>query len=94
MLTLNAANGERRSRGLDRSPTRSAWGTYARGRSVAGVGERRRSLGQDVTRSSKVHPSAGRGGAKTLRYGAFYLVGRDAGADAIKALKPGDVGLR
>ena len=35
----------------------------------------------------EVHHAAGSG---AIPDGAFYLVGRDAGADAIKALKPGD----
>ena len=85
ILTVNAANG-------GGTPANSvvaytpAWGSQIRGRGMAGVANVAEVLVQD-DKVVQVNPSAGSG---AIPDGAYYLVGRDAGADAIKALKPGD----
>ena len=64
----------------------AAWGTQIRGRGMAGVANVAEVLVSD-DKVVSVNPAAGSG---AIPAGAYYLVGRDAAADAIKALKPGD----
>src|SRR3954469_19158814 len=64
----------------------SAWGSATRARSFAGATNVAEVLVQDG-KVVQVNSSAGSG---AIPDGAFYLVGRDAGADAIKGLAPGD----
>ena len=85
ILTLNAANSGGVPAGSIIAYT-SAWGSQIRSRSVAGVANVAEVLVQD-DKVVEVHNAAGTG---AIPDGAYYLVGRDAGADAIKALKPGD----
>ncbi|HEY6891151.1 MAG TPA: phosphodiester glycosidase family protein [Solirubrobacter sp.] len=85
ILTLNAASSGGVPAGSIIAYT-SAWGSQIRSRSVAGVANVAEVLVQD-DKVVEVHNSAGTG---AIPDGAYYLVGRDAGADAIKALKPGD----
>ena len=85
VVTLNAASSGGIPAGSIIAYT-SAWGSQIRGRSVAGVANVAEVLVQDG-KVVEVHTAAGSG---AIPDGAFYLVGRDAGADAIKALKPGD----
>ncbi len=85
VVTLNAASSGGIPAGSIIAYT-SAWGGQIRGRSVAGVANVAEALVQDG-KVVEVHTAAGSG---AIPDGAFYLVGRDAGADAIKALEPGD----
>src|SRR5262249_6177078 len=85
VVTLNAASSGGVPAGSIIAYT-SAWGSGIRSRSVAGVANVAEVLVQDG-KVVEVHNSAGSG---AIPDGAFYLVGRDAGADAIKALQPGD----
>ncbi|WP_053226437.1 phosphodiester glycosidase family protein [Solirubrobacter soli] len=85
VVTLNAASSGGVPAGSIVAYT-SAWGSQIRGRSFAGVANVAEVLVQDG-KVVQVNNAAGTG---AIPDGAFYLVGRDAGADAIKALKPGD----
>ncbi len=85
VVTLNAASSGGIPAGGIIAYT-SAWGSQTRGRSVAGVADVAEALVQDGN-VVDVHTAAGSG---PIPDGAFYLVGRDAGADAIKGLEPGD----
>jgi hypothetical protein len=85
ILTINAANAGGTPANSIVAYT-SAWGTQIRGRGMAGVANVAEVLVQD-DKVVQVNPGAGSG---AIPDGAYYLVGRDAGADAIKALKPGD----
>ena len=85
VVTLNAASSGGVPAGSIIAYT-SAWGSQIRSRSVAGVANVAEVLVQD-DKVVEVHNAAGTG---AIPDGAYYLVGRDAGADAIKALKPGD----
>ena len=85
VLTINAANAGGTPAGSIVAYT-SAWGNQIRGRGMAGVANVAEVLVKD-DKVVEVHPSAGTG---AIPDGAYYLVGRDAGADAIKALQPGD----
>ncbi|WP_051325134.1 phosphodiester glycosidase family protein [Candidatus Solirubrobacter pratensis] len=85
VVTLNAASSGGVPAGSIIAYT-SAWGSQTRGRSVAGVANVAEVLVQDG-KVVQVNNTAGSG---AIPDGAFYLVGRDAGAAAIKALKPGD----
>ncbi|MBE2319148.1 phosphodiester glycosidase family protein [Solirubrobacter sp. CPCC 204708] len=64
----------------------SAWGTYSRGRGFAGVSN----VAEVLVEDNKVVSVATAPGAGEIPEGAFVLIGRDAAADAIKALAPGD----
>jgi 3',5'-cyclic AMP phosphodiesterase CpdA len=85
VVTLNAASSGGVPAGSIVAYT-SAWGSQIRGRSFNGVANVAEVLVQD----GKVVQVNGATGSGAIPDGAFYLVGRDAGADAIKALKPGD----
>jgi hypothetical protein len=85
VVTLNAASSGGVPAGSIVAYT-SAWGSQIRGRSFAGVANVAEVLVQDG-KVVQVNATAGTG---AIPDGAFYLVGRDAGADAIKALEPGD----
>jgi hypothetical protein len=65
----------------------STWGTYSRARSLSGVANVAEALVQD---GRVVSVNANAVGAGAIPAGAFYLVGREAAADAIRALVPGD----
>jgi hypothetical protein len=85
VVTLNAASSDGVPAGSIVAYT-SAWGSQIRGRSFNGVANVAEVLVQDG-KVVRVNDTAGTG---AIADGAFYLVGRDAGADAIKALEPGD----
>src|ERR1700754_1044433 len=85
VVTLNAASSGGVPAGSIVAYT-SAWGSATRARSFAGVSNVAEVLVQDG-KVVQVNNAAGSG---AIPDGAFYLVGRDAGADAIKALNPGD----
>ena len=65
----------------------SAWGDYSRARGVSGATDVASVLVQD---DKVVTVDAGSAGAGAIPEGAFVLVGREAGATAIRALAPGD----
>src|SRR5690242_8864827 len=85
VVTLNAASSGGVPAGSIVAYT-SAWGSQIRGRSMSGAANVAEVLVQD----GKVVQVSNAAGSGAIPDGAFYLVGRDAGADAIKALKPGD----
>ena len=62
-----------------------AWGTYSRTRGLAGA----TNVAEVLVRANKV-VSVGAPGAGEIPSDGFVLVGRDAAADAIRALAPGD----
>jgi len=64
----------------------SLWGSATRARGVAGASN----VAEALVQGDKVVQVNGAVGAGAIPAGAFYLVGREAAADAIKALKPGD----
>ena len=84
VLTLNAANGGGVPAGSLLAFT-SAWGTYSRARGLAGA----TNVAEVLVRENKV-VSVGAPGAGEIPADGFVLVGRDAAADAIRALAPGD----
>src|SRR5262249_37447482 len=85
VVTLNAASSGGVPAGSIVAYT-SAWGSASRARSFAGVSNVAEVLVQD----GKVVQVNNAAGKSAIPDGAFYLVGRDAGADAIKALHAGD----
>ncbi|GIF73297.1 phosphodiester glycosidase family protein [Asanoa siamensis] len=68
----------------------SAWGTFTRNRSFGGVDPSR--IAEVVVAGGKVVTvtPTGPAGAGELPADGFSLVGRDAAADALRALRPGD----
>ncbi|GAB1824548.1 phosphodiester glycosidase family protein [Herbidospora sp. RD11066] len=90
VLTVNAANPEPHpvpANGM--VAFTSVWGTYSRNRPFIGVDG---DVAEVLVRNDKVvsvTPSAP-AGAGAIPEDGFYLVGRDAAATAIRALKPGD----
>jgi len=64
----------------------SKWGSYSRARSLAGVSNVAEAL---VTDGRVVSVSDG-AGAGEIPAGSYYLVGREAGADALRTLRAGD----
>ena len=84
VLTLNAANGGGVPAGSMLAFT-SAWGTYSRARGLSGA----TNVAEVLVRENKV-VSVGAPGAGEIPADGFVLVGRDAAADAIRALAPGD----
>jgi hypothetical protein len=85
ILTINAANASGIPAGSMVAYT-SAWGSQTRNRGTAGVANVAEVLVQN-DKVVQVNPAAGSG---AIPDGAYYLVGRDGAADAIKALKVGD----
>src|SRR6478609_1638998 len=85
ILTINAANASGVPANSMVAYT-SAWGSQIRSRGTAGVANVAEVLVQD-DKVVQVNNSAGTG---AIPDGAYYLVGRDGAADAIKALKVGD----
>ncbi|RKQ91392.1 3',5'-cyclic AMP phosphodiesterase CpdA [Solirubrobacter pauli] len=86
VLTLNAANGNGVPAGSLLAFTK-AWGTYARNRGLLGVTNVAEVL---VTANKVVSVNPTGTGAGEIPDDSFVLVGRDAAADALRALAPGD----
>src|SRR6478609_6273805 len=85
ILTINAANASGVPADSMVAYT-SAWGSAIRSRGTAGVANVAEVLVQDG-KVVQVNATAGTG---AIPEGAYYLVGRDTAATAIKALNPGD----
>ncbi|MEV4493025.1 phosphodiester glycosidase family protein [Micromonospora coxensis] len=62
------------------------WGSYPRARAVAGAAR----VAEVVVRDGRVVSVAGVAGEGPIPAGSTVLLGRDAGADALAALRPGD----
>ena len=89
MLTINAANGGGvPANGL--VAYTSDWGTYSRSRGFSGVANA--NLAEVLVQNGKVVSVTAQGpaGAGEIPADGFFLVGRDAAATALRALKPGD----
>ncbi|MGP4099874.1 phosphodiester glycosidase family protein [Nonomuraea sp. KM90] len=89
VLSINAANGG----GVPADGLiafTSAWGDYSRNRGLGGVGTDR--IAEVLVENGSVVSVTPNGpaGAGTIPDGGFVLVGRDAAAVAIRALRPGD----
>jgi 3',5'-cyclic AMP phosphodiesterase CpdA len=89
VLSINAANGG----GVPADGMiafTSAWGTYSRNRGLAGVADDQ--IAEVLVENGKVVSVTPNGpaGSGTIPADGFVLVGRDAAATAIRALKPGD----
>ena len=89
VLTINAANGGGvPANGL--VAYTSDWGTYSRSRGFSGVANA--NLAEVLVQNGKVVSVTAQGpaGAGEIPADGFFLVGRDAAATALRALKPGD----
>ncbi|SCG52763.1 phosphodiester glycosidase family protein [Micromonospora coxensis] len=62
------------------------WGSYPRARAVAGAAR----VAEVLVRDGRVVSVAGAAGEGPIPAGSTVLLGRDAGADALAALRPGD----
>jgi exopolysaccharide biosynthesis protein len=90
LLSVNAADPEPHPVPADGMVAfTSAWGTYSRDRPFIGVDG---DLAEVLVQNNKVVSVTPNGpaGSGTIPDDGFYLVGRDASATAIRALKPGD----
>lgn len=66
------------------------WGTYARGRAVQGAARVTEVVVRGDVRGDKVTEVRASAGADPIPADGYVLVGREAGADALQGLRPGD----
>jgi hypothetical protein len=84
-LQLTAANNARIEAGGVGVYT-TVWGTYSRGRAVEGASR----VTEVVVTGGVVTSTGSTAGAGAIAADAFVLLGREAGADALAGLRPGD----